>query len=294
MLKDFFSLTKLGIVIFALVSALAGYAVSLDIHQPFDPWTLGLLIVGLYLVAAGSFAFNQAQEWRLDAKMPRTQGRPIPRGAMSAWQAYVAGVLMMVFGLLALRLIGPWPAGLALVSVLLYNGTYTLFWKRRWMFAAVPGAIPGAMPVVIGFSVNSPNIFRPECLYLFLVMFLWQMPHFWALAIRFREDYKAGGIPVLPVSLGVPRTLLHIGLYLFAYVGVALSAPWFLQTHVLYVLLVLPISAKVVWEFFKYFDRREVRGAWLPFFLWTNFSLLVYLAAPVMDKWLQFMIFGYV
>jgi protoheme IX farnesyltransferase len=162
---------------------------------------------------------------------------------------------------------------------------YTLFWKRRWAFGAVPGAIPGAMPVVIGFSANTPEIWRPECVYLFLVMFLWQMPHFWSLAIRFREDYQNGGFPVLPVRVGVNRALYHIGLYLFTYVGVALSAPWFLQAHILYVLLVLPISLKVIWEFYKYFQARESK-AWLPFFLWTNLSLLIYLAVPVMDKWL--------
>ena len=107
------------------------------------------------------------------------------------------------------------------------------------------------MPVVIGFSVNTAEIWRPECIYLFLVMFLWQMPHFWSLAIRFREDYAKGGFPVLPVSLGVPRAMYHIGLYVFTYVGVALMAPWFLQAHMLiYFLFVVPVSVKVIcWNF---------------------------------------------
>ena len=143
------------------------------------------------------------------------------------------------------------------------------------------------MPVVIGYSVNTPEIWRPDCIYLFLILFLWQMPHFWSLAIRFREDYRAGGIPVLPVRVGVDRSLYHIGLYVFTYVGVALLAPWFLRAHALYLLLVFPVSLKVLWEFHKYFRSHEGH-AWLPFFLWTNLSLLVYLAVPVMDKWLYF------
>ncbi len=292
-LKAYSQLTKTGIILFAVVSALAGYAVSFRLHQSFEALQPILMVVGMYLVAAGGFAINQAQEWRIDAKMDRTRGRPIPQGLIAPWQAYLLGGLMAVVGLFVLYILGPWPAGLALLTLFLYNGVYTLFWKKRWVFGAVPGAIPGAMPVVIGFSVNSTEIWRPECVYLFLVLFLWQMPHFWSLAIRFRDDYQKGGFPVLPVSLGVDRALYHVGLYLFTYVGVALTAPWFLQSHVMYFLLVLPISAKVIFEFGKY-HRNQERRAWLPFFLWTNLSLLIYLAVPVMDKWLNWMMNSYV
>ncbi len=287
--RSYLQLTKTGIILFSVVSALAGYAVSFRHGQQFEWWQPLFLILGLYLVAAGGFALNQAQEWKLDSRMERTKRRPIPAGDILPWQAYVLGLLLSLFGLLTLRIVGVWPAGLALLTLILYNVIYTLVWKRHWVFGAVPGAIPGAMPVVIGYSVNTPNIFSPECVYLFLVLFLWQMPHFWSLAIRFREDYRAGGIPVLPVSLGVNRAMYHVGLYLFTYVGVALMAPLFLQTHMLYILLVLPVSVKVIFEFFKYFKARESK-AWLPFFLWTNLSLLIYLAVPVMDKWLHWVL----
>jgi len=292
-LQAYSQLTKTGIIIFALVSALAGYAVSYHSHQSFTPLEPILLIVGLYLIAAASFALNQAQEWRQDALMERTRGRPIPTGFLQPCQAYFIAGLYGLMGLQILRLIGPWPAGLALLTVILYNGVYTLVWKRHWVFGAVPGAIPGAMPVVIGYSVNNPQVWNPECVYLFLVMFLWQMPHFWALAIRFREDYQQGGFPVLPVEMGETRTRYYIGLYLFTYVGVALAAPWFVPTNVLYFLLVLPISLKVILEFRKFYQNLDSK-AWLPFFLWTNFSILIYLAAPVMDKWLNWAIFAYV
>ena len=287
LLKAYAELTKSGIILFSVVSAMAGYAVSYELGQPFDPTPALLLCLGLYMTAAGSFAINQAQEWKVDQLMPRTRNRPIPRGVFSAAQGYLIGALLVVPGLLTLRLLGPVPAGLGLLTVVLYNGVYTLYWKRRWTFGAVPGAIPGAMPVVIGFSVNSTALWRPECVYLFLVSFLWQMPHFWALAIRYRADYEQGGFPVLPVRLGVQRSLYHIGLYMFTYVGVALTAPFFLQSHVLYLLFVVPISVKVVQEFFRFFRSVDARQ-WLPFFLWTNLSLLVYLGVPVMDKWLVY------
>lgn len=293
LLRAYEVLTKSGIILFTIVSALAGYAVSFRPDQPFDAYQPIVLVLGLYLVAAASFAINQAQEWKLDARMERTRHRPIPQGLIKPWQAYAIGAIFAPVGLLLLATLGTAPALLALITMVLYNGVYTLFWKRRWVFGAVPGAIPGAMPVVIGYAVNTSEIWRPECVYLFLLMFLWQMPHFWSLAIRYREDYERGGFPVLPVKLGVNRALYHVGLYLFTYVGVALAAPWFLKAHVVYLLLVLPISVKVIFEFQKYFQSRE-RKAWLPFFLWTNFSLLIYLAAPVMDKWISWVMIGYV
>lgn len=289
MWKAYLTLTKTGIIFFVLVSALAGYAVSFNFQSPFDPWMPVFLLIGLYFVTAGSFAINQAQEWQIDKKMKRTSHRPIPQGRIAPWQAYGLGVVWCLMGLALLLALGPWPAGLAALTIVLYNGVYTLWWKKHWVFGAVPGAIPGAMPVMIGYSVNSVHIFAPDSVYLFLVLFLWQMPHFWSLAIRYKDDYKAGGIPVLPAELGISTTMYHMGLYVFAYVGVAITAPFFLKANLMYLLLVVPISIKVVWEFFKYFKSPAERG-WLPFFLWVNFSLMVYMAVPVADKWIYWMV----
>lgn len=286
MWKTYSSLTKTGIIVFSLMSALAGFALSFDAHnlsEHFDPLRPILLMLGLYLVAAGGFAINQAQERFIDAKMKRTEARPIPAGVMEPWQAYFIGFAFIPFGLLLLYALSPLTAALSLGTVFLYNVTYTLWWKRTLAFGAVPGAIPGAMPVVIGYSVNSSHLLEPACVYLFLILFLWQMPHFWTLAIRYREDYRSGGIPVLPVSLGVSKTLYHIGLYTLSYVGVALMAPWFLKANFSYLFLVIPISIKVLWEYAKYLRSTQ---SWLPFFLWVNFSLIAYLAAPVIDKWI--------
>lgn len=141
------------------------------------------------------------------------------------------------------------------------------------------------MPVVIGYSVNDSHLFSPDCIYLFLIMFLWQMPHFWSLALRYKEDYAKGGFPVLPARKGASVTLYQIGLYTFIYVALALASPLFLKGNMAYVFLVVPISLKVLWEFVKYF-RSQDPAKWLPFFLWTNMSMLAYLGAPVLDKWL--------
>jgi protoheme IX farnesyltransferase len=287
-MKSYSQLTKTGIILFALASSLAGFAMSFPFGQPLELASLGLLMGGLYLVCAGSFALNQAQEWRTDALMDRTSGRPIPRGFITPGQAVGLAVIFLLVGHAALYLLNPLTAGLSLLTVILYNGVYTLIWKRHWTLGAVPGAVPGAMPVMIGYSVNSNAIFSSDCIYLFLIMFLWQMPHFWCLAIRYRQDYDKGGFPVLPAQLGISKTLYHIGLYVFAYAGIAMASPWFLKANWVYLLLVWPIACKMLWEFRRYF-KGGGEQRWLSFFLWTNLSMLVFLGAPVIDKWLYFL-----
>lgn len=284
-LRSYLDLTKTGIILFAVVTALAGYALSYSPVQDFDFVQPILLIVGLYFVCAGSFALNQAQEWKRDLQMKRTQSRPIPQGIITPLQAYLIAAIFLIVGHFFLFVLEELAAWLAFATVVLYNGIYTLYWKPRLAYAAVPGAIPGAMPVVIGYAVNSSDLLSPDCIYLFLIMFLWQMPHFWSLALRYKEDYAQGGFPVLPARKGAQVTLYQIGLYTFIYVALALASPLFLKGNISYLILVVPVSLKVLWEFIKYF-RSQDPNRWLPFFLWTNMSMLAYLGAPVLDKWL--------
>ncbi len=286
-MKAYLKLTKFGITLFVMISGLAGYAVSLPLGMRPDFGEPLYLLIGLYLVSAGSFAINQAQEWQLDQRMQRTQGRPIPSGQLNSAQAYIIGAILALAGCGLLLLISPLSSALALLTVILYNGIYTLYWKKKWAFGAVPGAIPGAMPALIGYSVNSTHLLSPDAIYMFLIMFLWQMPHFWALAVRFKDDYARGGFPVLPVQIGVERTLYHVGLYTFAYVGLALVAPLFVSTHVLYLIFVMPFALKVLYEFFKYYGHHE---RWLPFFMWVNFSMLVFICVPVLDRWFYYFV----
>ena len=286
-MKTYLTLTKFGIAVFVLITGLAGYAVALPMGQPVEMIEPVLLLLGLYLLSSGSFALNQAQEKDMDGLMPRTAKRPVVTGTIAKWQAYVLGFSFVAIGSLFLALLHPNAAYAGLFTVLFYNVFYTMYWKPQWTFGAVPGAIPGAMPVVVGYAATGQPVFSTECVYLFMIMFFWQMPHFWSLAIRYKDDYAQGGFPVLPAKLGVDRTLYHIGLYTLAYVGLALVAPLFLETHVLHLLLVIPFSLKVAWEFMKYF-RSQKREAWLPFFLWVNLSMLVFVAAPVFDRWLKY------
>ena len=290
MFKIYSQLTKFGIVIFAVLAGIAGYAAGYKIETPFESMHFFKFVLGLYFLSSGSLALNQVQEWKLDQLMPRTKNRPIASGKLTPLAGLIISLTLLFLGAALLFELNATCGIVAVTSVILYNVIYTVYWKRNWIFAAVPGAIPGALPVTIGFSSIDPNILSPDSIYLFLILFLWQMPHFWMIAIRFRQDYQLGGVPTLPVALGVERTLFHIGLYTFAYAGVAMTAPFFLHVSWTYALFVFPFVFFLLKEFFKVLNSNAEKG-WLSFFMWTNVSVLVFLFIPAIDKW-SFLLIG--
>ena len=299
--KSYKSLTKSGLAAFVLLTASAGYFLSLNKASDFSLEVFACLLAGLYFVSAGGFVLNQAQEWKMDRRMRRARRRPIASGEISPLQGYILAFGFLLFGHFLLLILKPLAAALALLTVLLYNGFYTLLWKKRLSHGAVPGAIPGALPPVIGYSLGdlgeglgggsgAAGVFSPESLYLFALMFLWQMPHFWSLAIRYREDYRRGGAPVLPVAAGVEKTLYEMRLYTTAYLGLALISPLFLKSGLMYLLFLPPLALKIFYEFSRY--AKNPPAEWLRFFLWVNGSLLVCLFVPVADKWLFYFLSG--
>ena len=282
--KAYARLSRAGIVSFALLTAAGGYALSLDALEMFSFPRFFLFCFGLYLVSSGGFILNQAQEKETDKKMNRTKSRPVAAGFVTPLQAGVLAFGFILLGLSMLFLLKPLTAGLALLTLVLYNGLYTPFWKRRMSRGAVLGALPGALPPVTGFSLGSDNLFSGPAVYLFLVLFLWQMPHFWSLAVRFKEDYIQGGIPVLPAEAGERAALFETGLYLIACFGTVLLSPLFLTAGPFYLLLPL-LAGKTAYEFSKYFQNplKNSRG----FFRWINSGVLIVFAVPVLDKWLR-------
>jgi protoheme IX farnesyltransferase len=270
--------------VFSVLAGLAGYATGFQIENTFN-WKVFLqVLLGIYFLSSGSLALNQVQDATLDAKMPRTANRPIPSGKIRPAAALILAVSFLFVGLQLLFEIQVLAGWIGLASVILYNGPYTLYLKRYWAYAAVPGAVPGALPVTIGYAAANPDILNSESVYLFLIMFLWQMPHFWVLAIRYKDDYAAGGIPTLPVVKGLEKTLYQIVMYTFAYLGVALAAPLFVHASWIYILLAGPLVFKVLQEMFRYY-RSTGTERWLAFFMWLNISMLVFILIPVLDKW---------
>lgn len=271
-------------MIFALLAGIAGYVTGFQIENTFAIKDFIWFIGGLYFLSSGSLALNQVQEYKLDQKMPRTANRPIAAGKIKPAAGLILAASFLFIGINMLHELSSMAGYVAVATVLFYNGLYTMYLKPKWIFAAVPGAVPGALPVTIGYAVNNPDIFNSESIYLFLIMFLWQMPHFWIIAIRYIEDYRLGAIPTLPVALGIPKTLFHIGLYTFTYCGVALAAPFFLQASWIYLVFVFPFVIMLLTEFFRMY-RSEGKKRWFAFFMWVNISMLVFIFIPAVDKW---------
>lgn len=280
-LKSFF---KMGIVIFVVISAIAGYGVGFSFEDQFSFLHFTLTILGTFFISSGSLSLNQVQEYKKDAKMPRTQARPIPSGQLSFKTGLTISLSMIIVGTAILYYVKPLSCYIGLIIILLYNVFYTIHWKQNWVFAAVPGAIPGALPCTLGYAAVNSNIFSSESIYLFLVMFLWQMPHFWTLAIRYSDDYAKAGFPMLPVIMGKDRTIYHISFYVWAYVLLAIMSPFFVHFYYFYFIIVIPFALVVLWQFIRY-TKSESEKAWLPFFLITNFSMLAFIFAPLFDKW---------
>jgi heme o synthase len=195
-LADFVELTKPRITTLVVLTALVGFVMA----SPGQLAAIPLLIVlaGTGLVAAGASTLNMVLERDTDARMHRTRSRPLAAGRMRTHGAIAFGLGLTALGLAALfSLSGPLPAAVALTTWFTYLFCYTPL-KRRTSLSTLVGAVPGALPPVIGWAAARGSI-DGGAFVLFAILFLWQVPHFLAIAWIYREDYARGGLPMLPV-----------------------------------------------------------------------------------------------
>jgi heme o synthase len=195
-IADYMALAKPRISVMVLFTVSAGFLLA-SAGSP-DWLLLVHSLIGVGLVAAGTNALNQYLERDVDARMERTKDRPVPAGRLRPIEALAFGVLTACVGFVYLAvLVNPLTAFLAVVTLGLYVFAYTPL-KRRTTFNTLVGAIPGALPPVLGWTaaVNGLNL---EAWTLFLILFLWQFPHFWAIAWLHRHDYARAGLRMLPL-----------------------------------------------------------------------------------------------
>ncbi|MEX3748153.1 MULTISPECIES: heme o synthase [Lysinibacillus] len=170
--------------------------------------------IGSALVIGAAGAFNNVYDRDIDAIMPRTQSRPTVTGEMSAKSTLILAFAMLIIGVALLGLGSPLAAAFGLLGVFLYVVPYTMWTKRRTIYNTEIGSIGGAVPPLIGWATVSNDITHPAILGLFFVMVIWQMPHFYAIAIRKHADYEAAKVPMLPVVKGMRRTYYQTNFYL--------------------------------------------------------------------------------
>jgi protoheme IX farnesyltransferase len=219
--KSYLGLCKLKVVALIVFTAMVGMflATTPPGMVPLDVLIFGNLGIGM--AASAAAAINHVLDAREDAKMARTSGRPLPQGQINERNALLFAIALGTLSMVILDvLINTLTAVLTFVSLVGYAVVYTMYLKRATPQNIVIGGAAGAAPPILGWVALTGTV-DPNALLLFLIIFVWTPPHFWALAIHRREEYAKVDIPMLPVTHGVPFTRLQILLYTLLLIAVS-------------------------------------------------------------------------
>ncbi len=260
---DFLSLTKPRLNFLVLVTAMIGF--YLGARDP-SPWLVLHMLVGTALVAGGASALNQAMERETDALMRRTRMRPLPAGRVRTADAVRFGLALSVAGLAELALgVNLRAAAVALVTLATYTLAYTPL-KRRTSLATIVGAVPGALPPVIGWAAAT-NTLSVHGWVLFAIVFVWQMPHFLAIAWMFRDDYTRAGIRLLPVVEPNGRMTGHqAAIYAAALIPASLAPVMIGMAGLVYLVGALLLGGLLLTSAARFAETRTLPAARAMFF----------------------------
>ena len=218
--RDYYELGKPRVVALIVFTAVVGMFLAVPGLPPLAALVFGT--AGIGLAATSAAAINQVVDRRFDEQMARTMGRPIPSGTVTAGQALSYAAVIGVLAMLVLwKLVNPLTAVLTFASLIGYAVLYTVWLKHVTPQNIVIGGAAGAAPPVLGWAAVTNSI-DPHALLLFLIIFAWTPPHFWALALYRRREYERAGIPMLPVTHGEEYTRLHLLLYTLLLVATTL------------------------------------------------------------------------
>ena len=235
-LKSLPKLMRLGVSLAVSFSTATVYVVA---NSHFD-FQIILPCLGVFLLASGASALNQYQERKTDALMSRTKNRPIPTGEISAKTGLLIAIILCLLGLLILftksSLI---PALLGLLNLILYNAFYT-YLKKKTAFAVVPGSLIGVVPLLIGWSAAGGSFLNPLIIFISFFIYMWQIPHFWLLHIRYADDYKNAGLGALNQSFSGKQVKRIVFVWIIATSFASLLFPYFgfIQSEILIVILI--------------------------------------------------------
>jgi heme o synthase len=238
--KQFLALTKPRVVQLIVFCAVIGMFLAVPGLPP--PLTVFFATLGIALVAGAAAAVNCLVEQKIDAKMLRTRGRPLPRGQITSRSTLVFASLVGGTGMVLLyAFVNPLTMWLTLATFFGYAVIYTVVLKPATPQNIVIGGASGAMPPVLGWAAVTNHV-APEALLLFLIIFAWTPPHFWALALYRTQDYAKAGLPMLPVTHGAAYTRLQIVLYTVVLVLVTMLPFVIRMSGVLYLVSALALG----------------------------------------------------
>jgi len=281
--RDFLELTKPKVSLLIVFTAIVGMVLASPGWIPLQALILGS--IGIAMASGSAAAFNHILDQRIDAQMLRTRRRPLPTGHLQEKHAVLFAVTLAMSSMLILALgVNLLTAVLTFCSIIGYAMVYTLWLKRATPQNIVIGGAAGAAPPVLGWAAMT-NTIDPHALVLFLIVFTWTPPHFWALAIARREDYAKVGIPMLPVTHGVPYTRVQIVLYTILLILTTLLPFLTRMSGLIYLAAALILNAR-----FLYFvlALNQGRRADLPMrtFRFSITYLMLLFAALIVDHYL--------
>jgi heme o synthase len=284
MIKDYYRLTKPGIIYGNLLTAIGGFMLASRGHV--DPMLLVATILGTGLVIASACVFNNIQDQDIDAKMRRTSKRAIVVGDISEEAAWTYGAALgLLGGFILLKMTNNPTFLIGLLGWVSYVLLYTPA-KKRTVHATLIGSIPGATSIAAGYTAANgmPDI---GAVLLFAIMFLWQMPHFYAISMFRRDEYAAAGIPVLAVVSGMKAAKQHIVLYMFLFAVAAAALALYGYASFTYFVIMLCVSAWWLWKAARGFRKVTDDVRWSRSIFGGSLLVLLIMSITLsLDAWL--------
>ncbi len=281
--RAYLDLCKPKVVALIVFTAIVGMLLAVPGLVPLQPFVLGTL--GITLASAAAAALNQVVDREADARMHRTDRRPLPTGALDDRRSLVFASVLAALGMFVLAAgVNALTAVLTFAALIGYGVIYTLFLKRATPQNIVIGGLAGAMPPVLGWTAVTGEV-HPHALLLCLIVFVWTPPHFWALALHKRDEYAGVDIPMLPVTHGESLTRLHIWLYTVLLVVVTLLPYLVGMSGLLYLAAALAFGGRFLQHAWRLW-RRNAEGQAIRTFLFSITYLMVLFAALLLDHYL--------
>jgi protoheme IX farnesyltransferase len=284
--RDYFDLLKPRVMSLVVFTGLVGVAIAPGHLHPF---TAALAVLAIALGSGAAGAINMWYERDLDALMTRTRNRPLPAGRVAPDDALGLGVLLSIFSVLLMAVATNFvAAGMLAAAILFYVFVYTIWLKRRTPQNIVIGGAAGAFPPMIGWAAVTGDV-SAVGLALFLLIFLWTPPHFWALSLYRSDDYRRAGVPMLPVVAGARETKRQMLLYTLLLLPVALAPTLLGGVGWLYGAVALLLSVAFVAHALavsRAADDRTGHPAAKRMFRFSLVYLAVLFAALPVDRWL--------
>ena len=286
MISSYIALTKPKIIVLLLITALGGLFLASDGFP--DPVIATAVLVGGSLAAGGANSLNHFWDRDIDAKMKRTTNRPVASGVVAPANALVFGAILnlMAFGLLYYyaNLLS---ALLTLSATLFYLFVYTMILKRTTPQNIVIGGAAGSIPPVVGWAAVTGNILDPAPLFLFLIVFFWTPPHFWALSLILKDDYANAGVPMLPVVSGVPATKTQIFVYTWILLALLVATVYFVEElGIIFGISAIVLSAGFIGSTWLLKRRDSIELA-MPIYLYSMAYLALLFMVMVVESFIS-------